>query len=209
MATLTIYKNLIGRFIGESDGSGTDSTRDALLNDARKFVASQYPFECYKKTATVSISSNVASLPTDLDYSHVSDENILIYSYTGTDKTTYSQVPLSDISRYSTGDYRYAIDIENAQVKCSEATATLSMEYFAVPADLSSPTDADKFPISEVIARYAAGQYWQSIEEEENQAQINFQAYDQLFAKAKMRNEAIKDNKRVEHYLKGRNLGFN
>ena len=185
MATFTQLKNYVGRLIGESDGSGTDSTRDDLINDAIKEIATRYPFSCNKKSTTLTLSSNVATMPTDIDYSHLGEIAVYNYSATtsGSTKYTYTPVPFDDVISYSTGSYVYTIDQENSQIKSNQSDGSITMDYFAVPADLSG-TDSTKFPIPMAIAYQAAGQYWQSIEEDPDQARINFQRADEAIQKA-------------------------
>jgi len=184
--TFLILKNYVGRFLGESDGSGTDSTRDALINDALIETASRYPFACFKKTTTLTPSSGVIDLPNDFDYSHL--DSVRVYTYSDNSKYEYITVDLDDLSGYSSSEYAFSIDQENGHLKATQDVA-LTFEYQAVPAVMDDNTDTTKFPIPEAIARLAAGQYWQSIEEEPDQAQLNLQIADNLIQKAIIRDK--------------------
>jgi len=192
------------RFIGENDASSIDAVGKALINDALKDISSRFAFECNKKTDTLTISSGVADLASNFDYSHI--DRIKVYRYDGTTKYEYSPVPLDNFSAYSSSECVYAIDFENAQLKLPD-DVTVSMDYYSVPADLSADGSITNFPVPQAISRQAAGQYWESIEEEEDHAKLNFAIADSLTQQAVARNMELKAYRPFTAYG-GRNLGY-
>jgi hypothetical protein len=204
MHTFLQLKGYFCRFIGENDASSIDAVGQALLNDALKDISSRFAFECNKKTASLTISSGVDDLPSDFDYSHI--DKIRVYRYSSTTKYEYFPVPLDEFSAYSTSEYVYAIDFENQKIKVPD-DVSLSMDYYIIPADMDEDTDTTAFPIPQAIARQAAGQYWQSIEEEEDQAKLNLSIADSLTKQAVVLNSKLKAYRPYSAYG-GRELGF-
>ena len=204
MATLLQYEDYFARYIGENDYTSLEEVATSLINDSIKEISSLYPLECNKKSTTLSISSEVADLPDDFDYSHA--DKIRVYRYSSTTKYEYKPVPLDEIDSYDTSDYVYTLDTENKRIKVP-ADADLSLDYYSIPDDLDENTDIFNFPVPQAISRYAAGQYWQSIEEDPDQAKINITIADNLIKQAIINNTQSKIYRSYKPYG-GRNIGY-
>ncbi len=207
MANITFLqlKNYFARYIGENDYTSIESVATGLLNDAMRTISSFYPFRMNHQSGDVEVSSGVGSLPTDLDFSHIG--KIKVYKYTATTKYEYNRVDTDEIDKYDSSDYVYAIDMENEEIQLT-ADTTVTIDHYVVPADLSADDDTINFPIPEAIARMAAGQFWQSFEEDPDQAKMNLSVADNLV------NQAVIREKRGVPYRKarpygGRKLGYN
>jgi len=203
--TLLTLKNWFARFIGENDYSSLESVVTSLIDDAHKEVASLSPFYCFKATDELTTSSGSVDLPTDLDISHIG--NVKVYRYDGTTKYEYERVDLDNLSSYDTSDYVYAIDFENSRLKLP-TDVTVQFEYYFVPTTLSDNTDTTKFPIPKAIARMAAFQYWQSFEEDPDQAKINLDFANSLIVQAQKRNKMSVPYRAIKPYG-NRQEGFN
>ena len=203
--TLLQLKNWFARFIGENDYTSLDAVATSLLNDAWKELSSLIALKCNLETSEVTVSSGVGSLPTNLDYSHPGQ--IKVYKYSGLTKYEYERVDLDDFSSYDSSDYVYAIDFKNEKIKLP-ADATIQIDFYRVPVDLSDNTDTINCPVSKAIARMAVAQYWQSIEEDPDQAKLNFAFAESLIAKVITQNKKMVPYKKSRPYG-GRDLGFN
>jgi len=192
MATTTFkqLKNWFARHIGEDDYTGVDSTGEALINDALKELSSRFPFESNKKVGSLTVAGNSATLPTDFDYAHATE--ISVYSFSGTTKTEYRPVELDEVSKFTTGDYVFAVDNENDALKSNVTPATLSIQYYAIPADLTSNTATTKFPVPRAISTLASGYYWDGVEGEEKRPPDKFKLADTLLEQAINRNKSAR-----------------
>ena len=198
-ATYLNLQNWFARAIGENDYTSLDATHKALINDKLKEISSRYPFKCNKKSTSVSISSNVGNLPTDFDYSH--SHNIKVYSYSSTEKYTYYEVPFDDVTSYPTSSYVYALDNENTRIKTNQTSATVTLDYFSIPEDLTNTTDTTKFPIPKAISLEAAGDYWEIFEEEEDKAKILYLKADSLINQAISKENLNKEPRKLSSIL--------
>ena len=205
MATFLQLEDYFARFTGESGATAIDSSGADLLNDANKELAARIPLECNKKTATCTISSGSVDLPADFDYAHT--DKIQVYTYTSTTKYEYNPVTMDEFSSYDTSDYVYAIDYENKHIKAPSDVA-LTVVYYAVPATITDTATIILFPIPQAIARLAAGNFFQSIDEDPDQAKVNFQIADALIAQAELLNKKAKTYKGIRPYG-GKSIGFN
>lgn len=189
MATTTFkqLKNWFARHIGETDYTAVDSTGEALVNDAYKELSSRFPFECNKKLASLALSANVVTLPSDFDYAHATE--VKVYSYATTTKTEYRNVGLDEVSRFSTTDFVYSLDNENDRLKSNIASSTVQMTYYAIPSDLAGNADTTKFPVPRAISALASGYHWEGVEGEEGRAPEKFKLADVLLEEAVMRNK--------------------
>lgn len=187
MTTFLQLKTWFAYAIGESTATSVDSVGEGLINDAHKEMSSRFPFQCNKKDASLSIVAGVATLPTDFDPAHIGE--IELYSYSGTTKYKYQPVPFDDISAYSTGEYVYAVDFENGQIKTNQTTATLTLVYFSIPAVMSTDEATTNFPVPKAISFQAAGDYWEDVEEESDRAQLKYARAEALFSQAVSRNK--------------------
>ena len=121
-------------------------------------------------------------------------------------KGQYERVDLDALSSYDSADYVYAIDFENSQIQLPD-DVTIQFEYYVVPADLSDSVGTN-FPIPKAIARMAAFQYWQSFEEDPDQAKLNLEFANGLIAQAQKRNKMSVPYRAIRPY--GNRLeGFN
>jgi len=202
-ATFAQLKDWLARNIGETDSTSVDTAGAALINDAHKELSSRFPFNCNLTVGSdLTIAGNSATLPSDFDYSHKNE--IEIYSYSGTTKTEYKSITPSEKSRYGSTDYVFYIDEKNSCVKSNQSSATLSLDYYAIPEVMSDDGDTTNFPVPKAISMLAAGDYWSDFEEEEDRADKKYSKAEMLFM------QAIERNKIERNYgLKFRGLNGN
>lgn len=187
-ATYAQLKDWFARGVGDSDGSSIDTAGEALINDAHKELSSNFPFDCNKTiAATITLSSGSATLPADFDFAHKNE--VEVYSYASTTKTKYTAVAPSEVSRFSSADYVYYIDEKNSALKSNQATGSLKLDYFAIPAVMTSDSDTTNFPVPKAVSVKAASDYYFDFEEDEEKAKRKFEQADLLFAQAKERNK--------------------
>lgn len=203
--TLLQLKNWFARFIGENDYTSIESVATTLLDDALKEVSSLQPFECNKTSAEIVVSSGVGTLPTNLDFNHIGE--IKVYRYSGTTQYEYERVDFDDFSNYDSSQYIYAIDRANEKIKLP-SDVTINVDYYKIPADLSINIDTTNIPVPKAIARMAAGQYWQSFEDDPDQAKLNFEMASNLIQQAVRNNKMNIPYRKIKTYG-DRDLGFN
>ena len=205
MITFKTLQNMFAREIGELDYTAIDNTLKNILNDSYRYVTSRHPYTALRKTASSTIASGELVAPTDIDYAHISENTL--YSYSGTDKTEYSLVGLSDVDSYDTDSCVYAIDQENGKI-ISNQDAAIKFEYQAVPAELSGLTDTIKIPIPEVISACAANTYWNGVEGEEKRAEKALAKSEELLKRSVFEDVKTKPAVTIPHYLSNRDLGY-
>ena len=136
-------KNFVADTIGTGDGSTSVPKRDRLINRARARFYSERKWSYLFKTATLTFTAYVADLPSDYNNKWSPQA---VYSYSSNQKTLYKPVDWDDLDLYGTSDYVYAIDKANGHIKISSTSATLSIDYYYLPADKAVDTSDDTDP---------------------------------------------------------------
>ncbi len=134
--TWLMLKEAVANNLGKTDGSTYSVKREDAINRSRRTFYSfrQWSF-LTKNEATLTFTARVASLPTDLNLSF---KPVCVYKYVNTTKYELSQVEWVDIASYSSGQYVYAINKVDKQIKTSETDATLSIDYTFLPVDITA-----------------------------------------------------------------------
>lgn len=204
MATLTYLKDLFARSIGESDNTSVDQTGEDMIEDAFIEISSRHPFLCNYKTSDITLASGEAGLPSDFDPAHFMDELIKVYSHNGTEKTEYTRVSIDDLPSHGKDEYVYTIDLENSKLLSNQSGA-VKFGYFSIP----TLTNGTSFPVPKAITELAAGDYWQNIEEEPDQADKKYGRAESLYNRAVAIDNRNRKSTYIKHYLSNRDMGFN
>jgi len=181
MAILLNIKDYVATQTGQSNGSSVDVDRDNLINAARRTFYSRFQWSFLTKTATVSISSQLGTFPTDLNKKF---DPIKVYYYTGTTKYEFVRVEMSQVDSYDTNDWVYAVDKVNGRIKINRTDVTsVSMEYTFLPTDWRVTTEdnasTEQAPDIMAIAYLATAMYWLSGE----RSMTKYQLFNDLYEK--------------------------
>ena len=168
MSTYLDLKTYIANQLGNTDQTTYDPQRDTFaVNNARRDFYHRRKWSFLRKTATLTFSSQYASLPTD--YDEYFDPNS-VYTYSGDVKYDYQQVEYEDLSAYSTSAFVYAIDKVNSRIYINQASVTtLTLDYQYQVADYtatdsSQDTDVEPAPDMTALAMRAVALFWLSSE---------------------------------------------
>lgn len=141
MSTLGDIKVSVATQLGATDGTASVPKRDRSINRARRKFYSERRWSFCFRSATVSISSQLGSLPTQ--YNKKFDPECLYY-YSGNTKYELAKVEWSDIGMYSGTDFCYAINKQSDQIQISRTdVSSVTMDYYQLPADAAIDTTGD------------------------------------------------------------------
>lgn len=212
-ATLLDIKRFVASQTGKTDWSVADSKRDTIINQARREFYSLRKWKFLKKSATLTFSSGEASFPADYNPNFDVGQ---IYSYSGNDKTSYSQVELEELSKYeddSTSYYVFAIDYENSKIKSNQQSATPTLTYFHLPADKATDAsdDTDAEPTTDItcICLLATAMWWLAKERDEDNYNRFYVRYQEALKKAIQRDNINGPAMSLENYISNFDQGWN
>ncbi len=213
MATLLDIKKFVAAQTGKTDWSVADSKRDTLINHARREFYSTKKWSFLKKLTTLTFSSGEVSFPSDYNPSFDIGQ---IYSYSGTEKTEYTQVELEDLNKYeddSSSYYVFALDIENSKIKSNQQSATPTLTYFHLPADKATDAseDSDNEPTTDItcIGLLATAMWWLAKERDDDNYNRFYIRYQEALKKAIQRDNIVGPEMSLEQYLSKYDLGWN
>jgi hypothetical protein len=212
-ATLLDIKKFVASQTGKTDWSVADSKRDTIINQARREFYSLRKWKFLKKTATLTFSSGEADFPTDYNPNFDVGE---VYSYSGTDKTVYTQVELEDLTKYtedSASQYVFAIDYENSVIKSNQQSTTPSLTYFHLPADRATDAseDTEAEPTTDItcINLLATAMWWLAKERDEDNYNRFYVRYQEALKKTIQRDNINGPAMSLPNYLSGFDQGWN
>jgi len=183
MSVLLDIKNEVAGQLGADNGSVSVPKRDRAINRARRKYYSEKRWSYLKKTASITITAQLGSVPSDFNKKF---DPIAVYTYSGNMKYEYKKVDWDDLLEYGTLDYCYAINKVNGQIKISQTTVTpVSMDYTYLPADaaISTADDNTTEPAPDItaIVLLSIGIWWLSSERATGKYQLFYDQYkDQL-----------------------------
>jgi hypothetical protein len=140
MPTTLNLKDFVADQLGTGNGSTSVPKRDRIINQARRKYYSERRWNFLFKSATVTITAQLGTLPTDYNKKF---DPIGVYTYSGNTKYQYDKVEWEDLSYYSDADYVYAIDKGNGQIKINQSISSITMDYTHLPADRPINTSED------------------------------------------------------------------
>lgn len=212
MASLLDIKKAVATNLGQTDYSTTNTIRDIKINDARREFYTAKKWSFLKKNTTLTFSAGVASFPTNYNPDFDLGQ---IYSYSGTDKTVYTQVELEDLDSYATdsGEFVYAIDRENSQFKSNQQSTSPQIAYYQLPADklTDGSEDSDEEPAGDItpIILLATAMLWLSDERDEDNYDRFFKRYTVLMQRAIFRDNTSGIPTNIAQSNANKSLGFN
>lgn len=179
MSTLLDVKNDVAGQLGATDGATSVAKRDRAINRARRRFYSERKWSFCFTSATVSISSQLGSLPTL--YNEKFDPEC-VYYYSGTTKYEFSKVGWSDVASYTSESYVYGINKGTGQIKINRTdVASLTMDYYQLPADAAITTAEDSTtelaPDIEPITALSIAYWWLTTE----RSTANFDRFNDLY----------------------------
>lgn len=208
MATLLMVKNYVARQRNNSDGATPDATRDGLINEAFKEVYSSRRWSWLKKKATLTVSSNEATLPVDFNKLY---EPIEIWAESN-GKIEFTQVELSDLANFDTDSNVYALDTENSKIVFKTLLTSVYMNYTSEFTDyaLDGSDDSDTLliPNYDAVKYLALSMYWMSQERATGKQQLYFDNYQRALNDLRKKDRVI-GAKYIKHPLRNKALGFN
>lgn len=139
--TLGDIKTSVANQLGATDGSSSVPKRDIAINDARReyYSAARWSF-CFK-SSSVSLTSQVGSLPTGFNKRFDPKE---VYFYSGGVKYDFCKVGWDEVDVYSTASYVYAINKQTSQIKINQPSfASVTMDFYQIPDDAPIDTTQD------------------------------------------------------------------
>jgi hypothetical protein len=212
MATLLDVKNYVAWQRNNTDGATPDSTRDGLINEAFKEVYNARRWTWLKKKATLTISSNEASMPVDYNKLY---EPIEIWNYDSTDttaKNAFTQVDISDLSSYASDANVYAIDHENSKILFKTLETSVFMNYTSQFTDYALDGTQDSsvllIPNYDAVKYLALSMYWMSQERATGKQQLYFDNYQRALSQLKKQDRVV-GVRYIRHPLRNKALGFN
>jgi hypothetical protein len=152
MSTYLDVKEAVAENLGKTDGATPDTKREGAINRARRKYYSEGRWGFLTRTATLTFTAQVASLPTDFNGKF---SPVCVYKYSGNVKYEFLKVPYADIGSYLTDQYAYAVDEYNGTIKINQSDATLTIDYVYLPADKTATDgsqDADIEPAPDITA---------------------------------------------------------
>ena len=213
MASLLDIKRFVASQTGKTDWSVADSKRDTIINQARREFYSLRKWKFLKKSATLTFSSGEADFPTDYNPNFDVGQ---IYSYSGNDKTEFTQVELEDLPKYEKDSATYnvfAIDYENSKILSNQQSATPTLTYFHLPADkaIDASEDNDIEPTTDItcICLLATAMWWLAKERDEENYNRFYVRYQEALKKAIQRDNVNGPPMSLENYLANFDQGFN
>ena len=133
----------------------------------------------------MTFTAQVATIPTDFN---VKWTPTAVYSYSGNQKTLYRPVDWDELTRYGTSEYCYAIDKTSRQIKVSSDSATLSIDYYYLPADkaidTTDNTDEEPAPDITPIGLLALSYWYLSSRQKTGSHQLFMDEYKQELGQA-------------------------
>lgn len=127
--------------LGASDGTSSVPKRDRAINDARREYYGAYKWSWAFKTATVTLTARVGSLPSGYNDKFGPE---CVYFYSGTTKYEFAKVEWDDVEQYTGGSYVYALNKNTDQIKINDSTFTsITMDYYQIPSDAPIDTTQD------------------------------------------------------------------
>jgi len=123
MSTLLDLKTIVATQLGADNASTSVSKRDKIINIARREYYSLRAWTFLRKSAAVTITAQVGSLPTDYNDKF---EPLAVYTYSGTTKYAYQLVDWDDLPYYPTSEYAFAVDKFNNQIKINAQAITFN-----------------------------------------------------------------------------------
>lgn len=182
--------------IGTGDGSTSVPKRDRLINRARSRFYSTRKWSYLFKTGTLTFTAQVATIPTDFNIKWGAEA---VYSYSGNSRTLYKPVAWDDLALYGTSEYCYAINKANRQIKVSSTSASLSIDYYYLPADkaITTADDADDEPAPDItpIGLLALSMWYLSSRQKSGSYQLFNDEY-----KAELSQAMLNDKKPVKRF---------
>lgn len=171
MSTTLNIKEEVALQLGKTNGAVADTKRDTAIIRARRKFYKEIPWSFLKNVATVTFSSGVATIPTDMDTTF----DVQVYSYTGELKTEYKHVDVEDVDSY-TSDYPvFAIDIEGGQLK-TNLDGTVDITYQKEVSDTLSDVFVEPCDISAIV-NLAIALFWLSSERNDDMYKLFMESY--------------------------------
>jgi len=179
MATFATLKRKVANRLGRTDNATDNTIRDNSIKDAADQIYQETKWSWTLKTATLTVSSGTADLPTDYNPSFGLDYAVYEVSGDANDKP-YIRVDVRDLDLYSSSDRVYAItysDTSDVYVFTSnQTTDTVKIYYHYLPAELSADADVCIVPDPMAVTYLAAAMWWLAKERDEDN-------YDRFYAK--------------------------
>lgn len=207
MANFQELKQITVAYRNKTDYGNSDSVRDKMINLARKEVYNSYPFSWARASATLSLSSNQAALPTDYNplfgIHYAKDEN----------DNVYTQIDPKLQDQYDdTDDYVFWVDYDstagNYVFHTPTSATTMEIIYYILPADLSDDADEDVCPDPEVIGLLAAAKLWLAKERDETNHDRYMALYRQRLTKLITNDKKWTEKNRVSALGERYNTGY-
>lgn len=187
MATLLDVKTDVAQQLGQTNPTSAVALRDVAINSARRTYYSEQQYSFLEKSADITISSQVGTIPTDMNIKFPFKK---IYAYISGIYYEFSPVPWNELDSYDSSAYVYAIDPGNRQIKINQTTiTTISCIYTYLPADkaldTSDNTDVEPAPDITPIVYLAVARYWLASERATGKYQLFKDLYDAEVMKAR------------------------
>ena len=210
MSTLLDLKTIVATQLGADNASTSVSKRDKIINIARREYYSLRAWTFLRKSAAVTITAQVGSLPTDYNDKF---EPLAVYTYSGTTKYAYQLVDWDDLPYYPTSEYAFAVDKFNNQIKINQTTVgAVTLDYTYLPAD--HPIDVTEDSVSEPapditpIGLLAIAKWWLSSERATGKYQLFKDEYEKAVGQAVMIDNRSKGLKAINPQRVRLNTGY-
>jgi len=174
MSTYEDEKKLTSMLMGRVQyGDTGNDLRNELILSARREIFDRYNFSWLLKPTTLTLSSNLASLPSDYNPIHLL-RDVRVVNTSSNDDYVYQQVRPEDIDSFATGsssDFTFYIEREPTsgcyQMITNQLDTTVSIKYYHKPTDMTANTDIETIPNYEAVSYKAAAKLWLAKERDE------------------------------------------
>lgn len=140
--------------------SGTED-RKAFIQDALERIYRLYDFSEFKSIATVSITSGVGTLPSNIGESP--DLDVRVVNSGSNDDYVFEQIPYEDQDKYSSGDYKYWLTGSTGDytLNTKDSVDAVTVRYIETAPTINASISST-FPSAMVVARGALVYYKQA-----------------------------------------------
>lgn len=199
--TFLDIKNFVANHTGKDNGATANTKRDRLINAARRQFYGERAWSFLKDDATLTFTSQEASLPAD--YNEKFDP-IDVYKYSSNLKYKFDKVEWSEVDNYATDRYVYAVDRANGKIRINTTDTTLTLLYTKLPADKAVDTtddsDSEDAPDITPIGLLATAMWWLSSERSTAKYQLFYDQYNDAMARAVRMDGMTQPVRQFKHY---------
>ena len=196
-------------------GDTGNELRNELILSSRREIFDRYNFSWLLKPTTLTLSSNLASLPSDYNPIHLL-RDVRVVNASSNDDYVYQQVRPEDRDSFTTGsssDFTFYIEREPTsgcyQMIANQLDTTVDIKYYHQPTDLSADTDIETIPNYEAVSYKAAAKLWLAKERDETNHDrfdaIGERKIQEMIVRDRIANPMPKINTITDVY----NLGYN